>query len=62
MVATHAPDAKWSLLDRSRMKLELESILGRDVDLLNRRALEKSTRRERTAEILAQAQPVYAES
>ena len=61
LVATYAPDARWSLLDRSRMKLELESLLGRDVDLLNRRALERAAHRERAAEILAQAQPVYAE-
>jgi hypothetical protein len=30
------------------------------VDLLNRRALEKSGNRERAAAILAQAQPLYA--
>jgi predicted nucleotidyltransferase len=43
------------------MRLELESLLGRSVDLLNRRALEKAVHQQRAAEILAQAQPVYAE-
>ena len=39
LVATYAPEVHWSLLDRVRMKLELESLLGCRVDLLNRRAL-----------------------
>lgn len=62
LVATYAPQARWSLLDRVRMKLELESMLGRQVDLLNRRALEKAGRGLRAAAILAEAQPLYAES
>ena len=61
LLATYAPEAHWSLLDRVRMKLELESLLGRQVDLLNRRALEKAANRPRAAAILAQAQPIYAE-
>ncbi len=52
----------WSLLDRVRMKFELESLLNCQVDLLNRRALEKTGSRLRAAAILAQAQPLYAES
>lgn len=61
LVATYAAKARWSLLDRVRMKCELEDMLGREVDLLNRRALEKAGSRERAAAILAQAQTVYAE-
>ena len=59
-VATYLPGAHWSLLDRVRMKLELESMLGREVDLLNRRALERPRSRDRAARILAEAQIVYA--
>jgi len=62
LLATYAPEAHWSLLDRVRMKLELESLLSCQVDLLNRRALEKAGNRRRAAAILAQAQPLYAES
>ena len=62
LLATYAPEAHWSLLDRVRMKLELESLLNCQVDLLNRRALEKAANRPRAAAILAQAQPLYAES
>jgi predicted nucleotidyltransferase len=61
LVATYAPQARWSLLDRVRMKFELEALLGREVDLLNRRALEKAKRPLRAAAILAQTQPLYAE-
>ena len=59
LVATYAPEARWSLLDRVRMKLELEDMLGREVDLLNRRALEKARSRARAAAILTQAEPIY---
>lgn len=62
LLATYAPEARWSLLDRVRMKLELESLLGCRVDLLNRRALEKAGKRRSAAEILAQAQLLYAQS
>ena len=62
LLATYAPEAHWSLLDRVRMKLELESLLNCQVDLLHRRALEKAANRPRAAAILAQAQPLYAES
>jgi hypothetical protein len=62
LVATYAPQARWSLLDRVRMKFELEALLGRPVDLLNRRALEKARGSQRAAAILAEAQPFYAES
>jgi predicted nucleotidyltransferase len=43
------------------MKLELEAMLGREVDLLNRRALEKPRTHSRAAAILAQAEPLYVE-
>ena len=61
LVATYAPQARWSLFDRVRMKFELEDMLGREVDLLNRRALEKAGSRKRAAAILAQTQTLYAE-
>ena len=61
LVATYAPEARWSLLDRVRMKCELEDMLGREVDLLNRRALEKAGSHESAAAILAQTRTLYAE-
>ena len=62
LLATYAPEACWSLLDRVRMKLELEAMLGCEVDLLNRRALEKVRTHSRAAAILAEAAPLYVES
>jgi uncharacterized protein len=62
LLATYSPEAHWSLMDRVRMKLELENLLGCRVDLLNRRALEKDTKRSSAAEILLQAKLIYAES
>jgi predicted nucleotidyltransferase len=61
-VAAYLPEAHWSLLDRVHMKHELEDMLGRDVDLLNRRALEHDRQNGRAAAILAQTQLLYAGS
>jgi predicted nucleotidyltransferase len=61
-VASYLPDARWSLLDRVHMKHELEDMLGRNVDLLNRRALERGRHKGRAAAILAQTQLLYAGS
>jgi predicted nucleotidyltransferase len=62
LVAGYVPDVHWSLLDRVHMKHELEDMLGRTVDLLNRRALEHDRQNGRAAAILAQAQLLYAQS
>jgi hypothetical protein len=35
-------DADWSLLDRIQMQRELQTLLGRKVDLVSKRALERS--------------------
>lgn len=55
LLATYAPQAHWSLLDRARMKHELEDMIGRKVDLLNRRALERGRDNGRATAILAEA-------
>jgi predicted nucleotidyltransferase len=60
-VASYVPEAHWSLLDRVHMKHELEDMLGRPVDFLNRRALEHDGQNDRAAAILGQAQLLYAE-
>lgn len=53
------PDADWGLLDHVRMKQELQSLLGRDVDLFTRRALESSPNWLLRNEILATAQTLF---
>jgi predicted nucleotidyltransferase len=60
LLVTFAPDVEWSLFDHVRMKAELEEILGRKVDLVNRRALEKSDNWIRRKLILETARVIHA--
>jgi uncharacterized protein len=60
LLVAFAPEADWSLLDRVRMQQELEQTLGREVDLVNRRAIEQSSNWICRQEILSSAQLIYA--
>ena len=60
LLVTFAPDVEWSLFDHVRMKAELEELLGRKVDLVNRRALEKSDNWIRRKRILETARVIHA--
>jgi predicted nucleotidyltransferase len=55
-----APDARWSLFDHARMERELEELLGREVDLVSRSAVERSRNWIRREEILGTARTLYA--
>lgn len=59
ILVSFAPDADWSLFDHLRMEEELGGILGRKVDLVSRRAVERSTNWIRRKAILESARPVY---
>ena len=59
ILVTFAPEAEWSLLDHVQMEMELAELLGREVDLLSRRAVERSQNPLRRREILQSAQTVY---
>jgi predicted nucleotidyltransferase len=54
------PEASWSLLDHVRMETELADLVGREVDLVSRRGVERSTNAIRRTAILEEARPVYA--
>jgi predicted nucleotidyltransferase len=54
------PDANWSLLDHSKMEQELAELLGRQIDLFSKRAVERSHNWIRRQEILNTAEVVYA--
>lgn len=56
LLATFAPQAAWSLLDHMCMELELVDLLGREVDLIDRRTVEESASPQRRSEILQTAQ------
>jgi predicted nucleotidyltransferase len=60
ILVTFEPDVEWSLLDHVRMQQELEVLLGRAVDLVSKRAVERSHNWIRRREILDTAQVVYA--
>jgi len=59
VLVTFAEDARWSLFDLVGMQEELERLLGRSVDLVERRAIEKSENYIRRRHILSSAEPVY---
>jgi predicted nucleotidyltransferase len=52
VLVSFAPDAQWSLFDLVRMESELETILGREVDLVERAAIEQSENYIRRKSIL----------
>ena len=52
-------DATWGLLEFVRMKIELETLLDREVDLLTKKSIEQSHNWIRRQEILASSQVVY---
>lgn len=60
LLATFADDAGWSLLDHIRMQQDLATLLRRPVDLVSRRALERSTNPLRRREILDKSRTIYA--
>lgn len=53
------PDASWSLFDHLKMQEELEHIFKQRVDLVTKRAIEKSRNEYRKREILDSAKVVY---
>jgi predicted nucleotidyltransferase len=60
VIVTFDDDAEWSLLDHIRMQQELQAILQRDVDLVTRRAVERSQNWIRRKEILSTAYIIYS--
>ena len=59
VLVTFAPEADWSLFDHVDMQEELSGILGRKVDLVSRRAIERSANWIRRRAILSTAEPYY---
>jgi predicted nucleotidyltransferase len=60
ILVTFAPESDWSLLDHATMQQELASLLKRAVDLVSKRAIERSHNWIRRQEILDTAQVIYA--
>ena len=60
ILVTFSGDADWGLFDHALMEEELSSLLRRKVDLVSRRAVERSRNRIRKNAILAGAEQIYA--
>lgn len=60
LLATFQEDAQWSLLDHIQMEHELETLFGRHVDLISRRAVQRSPNWIRRGEILSTAQVIFS--
>ncbi len=60
VLVTFADDSRWTVFDLVAMKDELETIFGREVDLVSRRGLERSRNHIRKQAILSSAQILYA--
>lgn len=60
VLVTLAPQVAWGLLDWVAMEAELRAILGRRVELVNRRSIERSHNPIRRREILNGARTYHA--
>jgi len=60
-LVTFAAGADWGLIEHVQMEQELKELLQRDVDLVSRRALERSQNWLRRQEILSTAQTLFCE-
>lgn len=60
VLVTFAQDARWSLFDHMAMEEELSTMVGRKVDLVSRRAIERSSNWIRRKAILGSAEAYYA--
>src|SRR5438046_10670923 len=61
LLATIRPGVKCGLFEWVDLKEGLEKIFGRPVDLVSRRAIERSRNPYRKHSILARTQPLYVE-
>jgi len=59
VLVSFAAQADWSLFDHMEMEEELAALLGRNVDLVSRRAIERSRNWLRRKAILESAEPLY---
>lgn len=59
VLVSFASDANWDLFDHMAMEEELAEIIGRRVDLLTRRSVERSENWIRRKSILSGSEPYY---
>ena len=59
VLVTFASDTCWTLFDMVHMQNELKQIFGREVDLVERKTVERSENYIRRRHILRSVEPVY---
>ena len=59
IIVSFEDNSTWGILELVRMKRELKTLLGREVDLMTRKSIEQSHNWIRRQEILGTAQIVY---
>lgn len=59
LLVSFAPEARWSLFDLVTMQKELQVALGREVDLVEREAVEQSENYIRRKSILSKLEIIY---
>ena len=59
VLVTFEPEAHWTLFDLAHMDDELKEIMGREVDLVTRAAVEQSKNYIRRKHILNNMEPFY---
>ena len=59
VLVTFAPETRYSLFDLVHIQDELKEIFGREVDLVERKAVERSENYIRRKHILSSVEPVY---
>ena len=59
-LVTFTPESDWRLLDHVMMEMELGKIIGRKVDLVTKRSIERSENPIRKKAILESAKVFYA--
>ena len=60
LLATFASDAGWSMFDHYRMENELVELLGREVDLVSKEAIQENANPIFRRQILDSAKEIYA--
>ena len=60
VLVSFLPEAQWSLFDIVKMQSQLQTIFGREVDLVERAAIEQSENYIRRKSILSRLEVIYA--
>jgi len=58
-LALFAPESQWTLFDKERLREELSKLIHRDIDMVSKRAIERSRNPYRRESILTTSRVIY---